>query len=185
VAAATHENYTLVLMDIQMPRMDGFAAAAAIRAGGGPEAMVPIIAYTALHGPAFEAKMRAAGIDGHMRKPCTQEALIALVERWGITSASHPGARLGAIFGEEEIAGLLARFRERLAAVLEASADPVMARADAHGIAGIAGTLGFSDLHAHWLALSEGDDSALERARAESRKTLLLLDREGDKAPRI
>ena len=68
--AAPAGHYDVILMDIQMPRMDGYSAAAQIRAMADPEkAGVPIIAVTA---NAFEEDRKAAleaGMNGHLAKP--------------------------------------------------------------------------------------------------------------------
>ena len=70
VKAAPGGYYDLVLMDIQMPVMDGYAAARAIRAlPDAKQASVPIIAVTA---NAFEEDKQAAldaGMNGHIPKP--------------------------------------------------------------------------------------------------------------------
>ncbi len=70
VSSAEPGTYDLILMDIQMPVMDGYAAAKAIRALEDPvRAAVPVIAMTA---NAFAEDVRAAkdaGMDGHIAKP--------------------------------------------------------------------------------------------------------------------
>ena len=77
------ENYDLILMDVQMPVMDGYRATQAIRSSGHPRAgSIPIIAMTA---DAFhEDVVRAteAGMDGHLAKPIDPERLYqTLAER--------------------------------------------------------------------------------------------------------
>ena len=74
----------LVLMDCQMPRMDGYDATRRIRArereAGRPH--VPIVALTANAYGADLERCRAAGMDGHLAKPFRREELIALLERY-------------------------------------------------------------------------------------------------------
>jgi CheY-like chemotaxis protein len=79
-------DYDVVLMDLQMPRMDGVAATAAIRALAAPRAAkVPIIAMTA-HALRGDAEYcLAAGMNDYISKPIEGEELIALVEKWGDT----------------------------------------------------------------------------------------------------
>ncbi|PST34332.1 PAS domain-containing hybrid sensor histidine kinase/response regulator [Enterocloster lavalensis] len=77
------DNYDLILMDVQMPVMDGYRATQAIRSSGHPRAgSIPIIAMTA---DAFhEDVVRAteAGMDGHLAKPIDPERLYqTLAER--------------------------------------------------------------------------------------------------------
>ncbi|WP_368271669.1 response regulator [Enterocloster lavalensis] len=78
------DNYDLILMDVQMPVMDGYRATQAIRRSGHPRAgSIPIIAMTA---DAFhEDVVRAteAGMDGHLAKPIDPERLYqTLAERF-------------------------------------------------------------------------------------------------------
>ena len=73
--------YDAVLMDIQMPRMDGYQAAQAIRALPDARSTVPIIAMTA---NAFEEdKQRAfdAGMNDHISKPISVNALLAALRK--------------------------------------------------------------------------------------------------------
>jgi signal transduction histidine kinase/sensor domain CHASE-containing protein/DNA-binding NarL/FixJ family response regulator/HPt (histidine-containing phosphotransfer) domain-containing protein len=73
--------YDIVLMDVEMPGMDGHAAARAIRRLPPPAGAVPIIALTA-HVFAQDAEQsKAAGMDAHLTKPFRREQLIAAIER--------------------------------------------------------------------------------------------------------
>jgi CheY-like chemotaxis protein len=79
------ESYDLVLMDLHMPELDGFAATAAIRQqeqAAGQKRCLPIVALTADALPADVEKSRAVGIDDYLTKPLTVERLAAVVERW-------------------------------------------------------------------------------------------------------
>ena len=76
VAAARAGGFDLVLMDMQMPRMDGAAATAAIRALPPPTGRVPILALTANVLPEQIAALRAAGADAHLGKPFTADGLL-------------------------------------------------------------------------------------------------------------
>jgi PAS domain S-box-containing protein len=79
VAAASSGTYDLVLMDVRMPGMDGFAATAAIRAIKGPASRVPILALTASVLPQDVDRCLAAGMDGHVAKPLDRERLLLAV----------------------------------------------------------------------------------------------------------
>jgi CheY-like chemotaxis protein len=74
--------YDVVLMDMQMPRMDGLEAIAAIRQREAAAAAdpTPIIMLTANALPEHEAAGRAAGADGFLTKPIVASALIAAVQ---------------------------------------------------------------------------------------------------------
>lgn len=77
------EAFDVVLMDCEMPVMDGFAATAAIRGSSDPRlAAIPIIALTANVLPADERRCREAGMDGFIPKPFTLVALRAELRRW-------------------------------------------------------------------------------------------------------
>jgi signal transduction histidine kinase len=76
VAAATSEPYDVVLMDVQMPEMDGLAATEAIRAGETASgARVPIVALTAHALGGDRERCLAAGMDGYLTKPVRREEL--------------------------------------------------------------------------------------------------------------
>ncbi|MEJ0067517.1 MAG: ATP-binding protein [Pseudomonadota bacterium] len=69
VEAACRERFDVILMDMQMPEMDGIEATRAIRAQAGAAAKTPIIALTADVVLAQRAEIEAAGIDGILVKP--------------------------------------------------------------------------------------------------------------------
>jgi signal transduction histidine kinase/CheY-like chemotaxis protein len=73
--------FDLVLMDIQMPVMDGFQATAAIRASEGDGATVPIVALTAHAQVGYDAVCLAAGMDGYLSKPLDRTALRRVLSR--------------------------------------------------------------------------------------------------------
>ena len=82
-AAAAGRNYDAVLMDIQMPGMDGLEAARHLRAAGHDPASLPIIAVTANGYDQDIAACRAAGMQGHLVKPLRVATLAAELERIG------------------------------------------------------------------------------------------------------
>ncbi len=69
VEAVKSQRFSMVLMDIQMPVMDGVAAAEAIRRLPGPESAIPIFAVTAHSGPEQDASYIKAGMNGVIAKP--------------------------------------------------------------------------------------------------------------------
>jgi CheY-like chemotaxis protein/anti-sigma regulatory factor (Ser/Thr protein kinase) len=76
------QPFDLVLMDCQMPVMDGYAATAAIRALPAPRNRIPVIALTANALQGDEAKCMAAGMDGFLPKPLTLDHLATALGAW-------------------------------------------------------------------------------------------------------
>jgi two-component system sensor histidine kinase/response regulator len=75
------DAYDLVLMDCQMPEMDGFEATKAIRAGS-LAAAVPVIALTANAPEGEKEKCLAAGMNDYLAKPINREALARKLCEW-------------------------------------------------------------------------------------------------------
>ncbi|MCK7580382.1 MAG: response regulator [Chromatiales bacterium] len=84
VEAVARTGYDLVLMDCQMPVLDGFAATAAIRRWEQAQSRprLPIIALTANIVKGFREQCLAVGMDDYLSKPFEQEQLAALLEHW-------------------------------------------------------------------------------------------------------
>ncbi len=95
VETAGREPFDAVLMDMQMPVLDGVEAARRIRASRGPNARTPIIALTANVLPSEVALCRAAGMDGHLAKPFTAGSLAAALTQ-AVRPAPAPHPRLQA-----------------------------------------------------------------------------------------
>lgn len=75
----TETDYDVVLMDVNMPIMDGFEATARIRAMEDPKSRVPIVALTAASTPEEADRCIKAGMDGHIGKPVDVEQLLSTV----------------------------------------------------------------------------------------------------------
>jgi CheY-like chemotaxis protein len=102
------ENFDLILMDMQMPEMDGPEAARRIRAMPGPVAGMPIIALTANAMVEDIARCRAAGMDAHVAKPIDPLLLRATIAEVLIRQTPSVGD------GEREGGYSLARMAEQL-----------------------------------------------------------------------
>jgi two-component system, cell cycle response regulator DivK len=81
VAAAEREKPDLILMDIQLPGIDGYEATQRIRAIPAL-ASIPIIAVTSYALSGDEAKAREAGCDGYIAKPYSPRQLLATVREF-------------------------------------------------------------------------------------------------------
>lgn len=82
VEAVKRGGFDLVLMDVEMPELDGIAATRAIRGLGDGSSSIPIIALTANAMPEEIARCRAAGMNAHLAKPIDRELLLRMVSEW-------------------------------------------------------------------------------------------------------
>jgi PAS domain S-box-containing protein len=117
-AEARGQGYDLVLMDLQMPEVDGFEAVRGIRAAGLGPAELPVVALTA---NAYQEDIRAAlaaGMQDHLAKPVDLTALTAVLRRWARVPAEAPVPTLDPALDE-----LRPQFRRRLRAARVAMAD--------------------------------------------------------------
>jgi hypothetical protein len=163
VEAVRQRSFDVVLMDVHMPLVDGFAASREIRALPGERGRVPIIALSA---SALEGDMEqclAAGMDGHLPKPIDPVALSGALAHHTASTAAV-GTSLSAVLDESHLRGLLGALgRERVAALIEAlpeearphrerlaaadgGADLAELRRAAHALKGIALNLGLGAL---------------------------------------
>jgi CheY-like chemotaxis protein len=98
VAAMTATEYDLVLMDCQMPEMDGFEAAAIVRNRERNGRHTPICALTANAMEGDRERCLAAGMDDYVSKPIGLEQLQRVIDRWvGGGAPESSGASSGAV----------------------------------------------------------------------------------------
>jgi len=91
-AAAANDALVVILMDCQMPIMDGLAAARAIRTVEGEGRRVPIIALTGNAMPGDREACVAAGMDDYLAKPFSLTALRNILDRWTGADTAVPGS---------------------------------------------------------------------------------------------
>jgi PAS domain S-box-containing protein len=157
IEALRAKSFELVLMDCQMPVMDGFIATQTIRASGEAFADIPIVALTASAQPEHLARCEAAGMNDHLTKPLNPGALERVLDMVFRTAPTPIRAEPEPDAGEEARRYLVesmgpASVRSLLAILLAqlenrfAQLDTQTVREDAHALAGSSGMMGFLDL---------------------------------------
>ncbi|TWB68699.1 signal transduction histidine kinase [Nitrospirillum amazonense] len=198
VRAATAPGgiFDLILMDVQMPRMDGLEATRLIRAHQG-SVRVPIIALTANAMAGMREEYLDAGMDDVVAKPFDQRKFLGTVARWTKASPHEvapampatplPAAtvldesvllRLELIAGREQfqslVRSLVTHGGERLdrVAALRARGDMDGLRAEAHDLISTAGSAGLKQLQ----ALGEALHAACAAPNRQRDRVLSLAD---------
>ncbi|WP_460451285.1 hybrid sensor histidine kinase/response regulator [Alsobacter sp. SYSU BS001988] len=161
--AVQEKNYDLVLMDVQMPVLDGMEATRRIRALSGRASQVPVVMMTAHAMSGDREQCMAAGASGYMPKPIDIDRFRAEVARYGAANDPAPAAveraeavtfdrlrlaKMARLLGSEEVAAMsrswLAGSLEsigRMRRMVAAGAFRDVGR-EAHDLAGTAATFG-------------------------------------------
>ncbi len=164
VAAVAREAFDVVLMDIQMPEMDGLAATEAIRATL-TGAKQRIIALTAHASGVEKERCLAAGMNDYLTKPFKAHQLFAIVEGWGarITEGSSAGPpvdldgfrqTMREAGAEDAVPGILGTFLQSAPGrfdnlrVALADGDPAAIATTAHAFKSAAAAIGANELAA-------------------------------------
>ena len=162
---AADASFDLVLMDVQMPVLDGHAATRAIRDRETAACRIPIVGLTANASVEDEACCASAGMDAHMAKPIDWTVLLLTIERLctgrgPLAPQAEPAAlpddvldrsslaTLAEIIGPARLADMLQAFAAELSSQLDAF--PRMAEEEvagcAHAWISMAGHFGFTEL---------------------------------------
>ncbi|HEX6086514.1 MAG TPA: response regulator, partial [Thermoanaerobaculia bacterium] len=185
VEAVIRADYALVLMDVQMPEMDGFTAAKELRRRG---VTVPIVALTANALTGDRERCLAAGMDEYLSKPVVEEELARVLERFlpradGATLDVQTLERLRAV-SPDFLSEIAAIYLEDAPARLAALRDAVQ-RQDAQALTTAAHAFksGSGNIGATALAGLCGALEAMGRGGnvSDAARTLAELEREYDK----
>ncbi|MDG5496284.1 response regulator [Niveispirillum sp. BGYR6] len=192
LAALGRGAYDLILMDVQMPVMDGVEATRRIRADEGPGRHIPIIAMTAHAMTGLEESYRAAGMDDYISKPVEYQAFLTKVRSWSgrgrapdAVAATDPAPPPGideaailqiqALMPPPQFTTLMGNFltnsRQRLARVEAArlSGDLGALGHDLHDLISTTGSFGCRDL----VVLGREVEAALRAAQPDPALTRL------------
>ncbi|MFD1625948.1 ATP-binding protein [Azospirillum griseum] len=168
VEALRAGEYDLILMDMQMPRMDGVQATQEIRRMAGARGAIPIIALTANALADQLQRCLDAGMNDHVTKPIDRDTLLSAVDRWlGAESQGEVGGSDGAEFPADPVlnraklqtlidtlgpeatprfvTGTMSELALRIDRILEAERLKD-AGFDAHAMVSLAGNLGLVEL---------------------------------------
>jgi two-component system, sensor histidine kinase and response regulator len=188
VASAMSADYDVILMDVQMPGMDGVEATRRIRELFGARAKVPIIAMTAHAMSGAREQYIAAGMDDYIAKPFKAAELYEMVDRWirpavAVSNQAEPPCFAGSQdFEEDQLAaledaleptafrnlvetyvdGATAR-QDRLRALAQAGDLPGLAR-EAHDLKSTSGNFGAARVLALALQLEQACHSGDSQA---------------------
>lgn len=176
-------QFDLVLLDQNMPVMDGFTATREIRAWecSHQQAPVPIVAFTADSGVEAMEEGRTAGCTGFLTKPITQAQLFETLHRYGSPSSTTRAAPQTcapagiASLIDEEIARRRPLFldnrRQELKRLQDAieQGDDEFIRITGHRIKGLAGSYGFPDIG---LAGAQLEQAARDQDLAAMRRAI-------------
>ena len=176
VDAVMRNRYDLVLMDVQMPVIDGLEATRRIRRLGGAFETLPIIAMTANVLARDVEWCRAAGTNAHIGKPFVPDNLRAVIAHWTGTSTSDQSASsletlkpprldtatfdgLVDMIGADKVVSTLCKFLEeldrRFADEPSDASTWQTVGSDAHALVSTAGMLGFDALSGACRTLEE------------------------------
>lgn len=184
-AQSAGKLFDLVLMDIQMPGCDGYAASRTIRAGGITPDALPIVALTANAYPEDIATALDAGMQAHLAKPLVFDDLAAALARWLPVRIVEEGAAFEPAAPQtpgkpQQSPAIGERWARRRSEAIEAVSQAVrtgtmdgeaiehLART-VHKLAGTAGMFGEEELGARAAALERALRSGVE---SEVRKRL-------------
>ncbi len=196
VRAVQQKDYDVVLMDIQMPNVDGITATKMIRALDGPASRLPIVAMTANVLPEQVGEYKRIGMDGHVAKPIDQIELHRVIQSLlkagsrkgedrpeGPRAAKAPAApkrlsrgpapfdrptfeKVATLLPAERLQKHLASFEEQLTDVFRGRPSAELLKSGAHKLVSQAGMLGFGQLADQCRKLEQAVDEDVDVAES-------------------
>lgn len=171
--------YDLVLMDVEMPDMDGMATTKALRDLPGHAGAIPVIAMSAHPEASFIQPCLDAGMDEYLTKPLDADRLVGLLDhfsekqRQSDRETSDPVEKLITSLGEEGALGIIRSFHSELQAraknvdVLQRAGNFGQLRREAQALCGAAQGLGFDDLATASRDMTDNADASTGRVSDE------------------
>ncbi|HLG88236.1 MAG TPA: ATP-binding protein, partial [Alphaproteobacteria bacterium] len=198
VTAASHGAFDLILMDMEMPEMDGISATRAIRQLERPGRDIPIIALTANAMLEDAAACTQAGMNDFLSKPIDRKDLALKVAKWSRTASETSAladaedeeieifdqgvlAILERLLGKETVDRLRDMLRDRLRQmrpVFAARQDQARMAHEAHDLVSLAGNMGCTEL----ADAARGLLTALRTGSGDIDRLSSLLERAADRA---
>jgi PAS domain S-box-containing protein len=194
VDALRRGDYDVILMDIQMPELDGIQATKQIRAMPGPKSQIPIIALTAHALAGAREEYIAAGINDYLSKPVDQAVLLAKLHEIARSLEPEADAAVARANPDDALvaAGIDPSCLETLNAVMEpvevkdfvemylgeaverlsrmtAASDLAAISGDAHALVGTSGNVGASQV----LELARSVEAACKHGDGDAARALL------------
>lgn len=168
LAAIERDTYAAVLMDIQMPEMDGYQATVALRArevkAGRPR--IPIIALTAHALTSDRERAISSGMDDYLSKPVALEALTAVLHRW----VSEPESKITSHVDVDVSPRVIKLFLEHTPAMITeleqaaAAADLEWLHRAAHKLKGSSSVVRADEIRSLCIQIEALDDATLSDA---------------------
>ncbi len=195
LAAVQNRIYDLVLMDIQMPKVDGITATKRIRQLPGSQGQVPIVAMTANVLPEQVKECWRVGMNGHIAKPIKQAELHRTIERvlaeqgQAVSDVPAQGRDAEIFFDQatydnvaeflpkERLTTHLTSFEQQMQDLVSGSAPASDVKPLAHKLVSQAGMLGFMEVSRQCRTLEQACDTGenIEGPLAEIRDGMDLV----------